>query len=259
MTIADGLALTANTKLEQRLLLGLSEDIPWSQYINYIIRWLPTQLFKNNEQGAFYLPEPENLYQDAAMTIPVTANGDPVGAMMDLSGNGNHAIQTVSASRPTYQTDGILHWLAFDGVDDGFSSIGNYDLKENTFALAYEQLSLGQVLLRPLNDDGDYRYVASTSGGVDYGRGVSLISLHVDSQQVNLSNNDFSSVLGKHVQFWVSDRTTAKSATWSLGTYISFQMKGKLYGLISVNTRNTTEAQRLDTESYLANKSGVTL
>ena len=79
---------------------------------------LPTELFSTGAQGAFYLPEPENLYQNAAMTIPVTASGDPVGAMMDLSGNGNHATQTVSASRPTYQTDGILHWLQFDGVDD---------------------------------------------------------------------------------------------------------------------------------------------
>ena len=84
-----------------------------------VLKWLPTQLFQNNEQGAWYDPSDiSTLFQNAAMTIPVTASGDPVGAMMDLSGNGNHAIQTVSASRPTYQTDGILHWLAFDGVDD---------------------------------------------------------------------------------------------------------------------------------------------
>ena len=80
---------------------------------------LPTELFSTGAQGAWYDPSNiSSMYQDAAMTIPVTASGDPVGAMMDLSGNGNHATQTVSASRPTYQTDGILHWLQFDGVDD---------------------------------------------------------------------------------------------------------------------------------------------
>lgn len=31
---------------------------------------------------------------------------------------GNHATQSVSAARPTYQTDGTLHWIKPDGVDD---------------------------------------------------------------------------------------------------------------------------------------------
>lgn len=31
---------------------------------------------------------------------------------------GNHATQATAAARPTYQTSGGLHWLAFDGVDD---------------------------------------------------------------------------------------------------------------------------------------------
>lgn len=33
---------------------------------------------------------------------------------------GNHLFQETAASRPTYQTDGTLHWLDFDGVDDFF-------------------------------------------------------------------------------------------------------------------------------------------
>ena len=83
---------------------------------------LITSLFSAGEQGAFYIPRVVNgtqaLFQDAAGTVAVTADGDPVGRMLDQSGNGNHAIQTVSGSRPIYRTDGTLHWLAFDGVDD---------------------------------------------------------------------------------------------------------------------------------------------
>ncbi|SFM71655.1 hypothetical protein [Marinobacter pelagius] len=45
----------------------------------------PLSLFANGEQGAFYLPEPQYLYQDSAETIPVTADGDPVGLMLDKS------------------------------------------------------------------------------------------------------------------------------------------------------------------------------
>ena len=50
--------------------------------------------------------------------MPVTADGDPVGRMLDQSGNGNHATQSVSGRRPVYRTDGVLHWLQGDGVDD---------------------------------------------------------------------------------------------------------------------------------------------
>jgi len=96
------------------------------------LRALITSLFGNGEQGAFYIPMPvvlgtQALFQDSAGTVPVTADGDPVGRMLDQSENGNHAIQTVSGSRPVYRTDGTLHWLEFDGIDD---SIANnfYDL-----------------------------------------------------------------------------------------------------------------------------------
>ena len=34
---------------------------------------------------------------------------------------GNHAIQETAAARPVYRTDGELHWLEFDGVDDTLS------------------------------------------------------------------------------------------------------------------------------------------
>ena len=96
--------------------IGLTESDPFRFYGESI--WTPRALFLQGEQGALYLPEPENLFQDAAGTTPVTADGDPVGLMLDKSGNGNHVSQSVAASRPIYRTDGTLHWLEFDGVDD---------------------------------------------------------------------------------------------------------------------------------------------
>ena len=88
---------------------------------------LITSLFSAGEQGAFYIPRPvvngvQSLFQDAAGTTAVTADGDPVGLMLDQSGNGNHATQSVSAKRLIYRTDGTLHWLENSGTGQFFET-----------------------------------------------------------------------------------------------------------------------------------------
>ena len=58
-------------------------------------------LFQNNEPGVWYDPSDfSTMFQDAAGTTPVTAVEQPVGLVLDKSGNGNHAYQTTSTSRP---------------------------------------------------------------------------------------------------------------------------------------------------------------
>lgn len=54
------------------------------------------------DNGAWFDPEDmSTMFQDAAGTTPVTAVEQPVGLMLDKSGNGNHATQSITASRPT--------------------------------------------------------------------------------------------------------------------------------------------------------------
>lgn len=45
------------------------------------------------------------LFQDSAGTIPVTAVNDPVGLILDKSGNGYHASQSTAINRPTLSQD----------------------------------------------------------------------------------------------------------------------------------------------------------
>jgi len=77
----------------------------------------PASLFAGGTEGAWYDPSDlSTLFQDSAGTTPVTASGQPVGKMLDKSGNGNHATQATAAARPTYQTGPARATL--DKVDD---------------------------------------------------------------------------------------------------------------------------------------------
>jgi hypothetical protein len=74
-------------------------------------------LFASSEQGAWYGPSDlSTLFQDSAGTTPVTTAGQPVGLMLDKSGNDNHATQATAAARPIYQT--APDRVTIDGVDD---------------------------------------------------------------------------------------------------------------------------------------------
>ena len=84
----------------------------------------PRSLFSAGEQGIWLDPSDfSTLFQDAAGTTPVTAQGQPVGLALDKSGRGNHATQTTAESRPTLQQDSNgLYYLSFDGTDDGMAT-----------------------------------------------------------------------------------------------------------------------------------------
>ncbi len=78
--------------------------------------WTPARLFYDtNANGAWFDPsDMTTLFQDAAMTIPVTASGQLVGAMRDKSGRNNHVYQTDNSKRPTFTIDANdLHSITF--------------------------------------------------------------------------------------------------------------------------------------------------
>ena len=102
------------------------------------MRWTPLQLFLAGEQGAWYDPSDlSTLFQDAAGTIPVAVDGDPDGLIVDSSGNGNGASQSVSSARPTYKTDGTLRWIQPEGVDDRLNVGQALDHEEFTVVTSY--------------------------------------------------------------------------------------------------------------------------
>ena len=64
----------------------------------------PSSLFFGGIPGAWYDPtDLSTMFQDSTGTTPVTAVEQPVGRILDKSGNANHATQATAASRPTYR------------------------------------------------------------------------------------------------------------------------------------------------------------
>lgn len=91
--------------------------------------WTPAALFAQGQQGVWYVSSPtyngvQVLWKDSAGTDPVTTDGDVVGRRDDLSGNGNHLTQSTMSAKFIYRTDGTLHWLESDNVDDRMAALG---------------------------------------------------------------------------------------------------------------------------------------
>lgn len=116
----------------------------------------PLSLFASSERGGWYDPSDlTSMFQDTAGTVPVAADGDPVGRINDKSGNANHLLQATAGFRPLYKTSGGLHWLLFDGTDDwmtgtaspviaGVDATGAAGYRMSTTATGYDRI-LGMI------------------------------------------------------------------------------------------------------------------
>jgi hypothetical protein len=174
---------------------------------------------------------------------------------------GNHATQTVSASRPTYKTDGTLHWLAFDGVDDsigvsqnvlttsdvywGINRVGNGKtllLSEAGFGSSYLAVAADNTSSSPDSSSGSPTYKAD---GVELLRTrQALYDAVTQTASLVIEANDV-----------VADSSWDKGVNF--GGYTAFEFTGNLYSLIISET--TIDSTRSSVRQYAAGKSGVTL
>ena len=67
----------------------------------------PIELFAGGVDGGWYdISDLSVLFQDSAGTTPVTTDGDPVGLIVDKSGNNHNAVQANNDRRPTFKISG---------------------------------------------------------------------------------------------------------------------------------------------------------
>lgn len=103
----------------------------------------PAALFAGGEQGGWYAPSDlSTLFQDDQGLTPVTSDGDPVGLMQDLSGNGADMKQADPARRPIWRTDGVAAWLEYDGANSMIKTDADYVVRTGwTLASGWELAS----------------------------------------------------------------------------------------------------------------------
>lgn len=233
----------------------------------------PSQLFSEGQQGAWYDPSDlATLFQDAAGTIPVTSDGDPVGYVRDLSGNGNHATQSVSASRPIYRTDGTLHWLEFDGVDDALVTSQSLALR-SYFGAARANGNNQSIFAYNV---ANTQYISGVSGGLiyclvggsasywtttpyTYGQdfiqsafvGTGINQAWFDGSAFNTpATASTTEIISTHT-IGVREYSSASAPSWYLG--------GRVYGIIFTDSEAVLSSDRANVEQYLSAKSGVQL
>ena len=251
----------------------------------------PASLFAGGTEGAWYDPSDlSTLFQDSAGTTPVAASGQPVGLMLDKSGNGNHAVQTTSSKRPIYTEGSGLAWLAFDGVDDAmvtgaidftgtdkvsvFSGVRKLD--DSSFGILYELSSNTNSSNGSLWASPGYSGRGSDSGAFwsASGKGTALQNATTSetfSAPQTVVQTHLVDISGDTITLRINGTQEAQTSddlgTGNFGSYplfigarnqSSLYFKGNLYGLI-IPGKAALADEIASTEAYMAAKSGVTL
>lgn len=187
-------------------------------------------LFKNAEKGLWLdFSDMSSLYQDSTGTVSVTAVSQPIGKVLDKSGNSNHAAQTASSRQPVFQTDGAF----FDGVDDFLKTIAAVNYGQTNYLEVFLKIKslyrstsfYGGVTI----ESGDPTYKANGAGG--------FISLAPEA----------------------NDLITAGSNTSSSNVAVLYPGSGRVYdGVYSIRINNSEVALLGKALSYSTQKTGAT-
>ena len=220
------------------------------------------------------------LFQDAAMTVPVAADGDVVGAMKDKSGNGYHLLQATTANKPLYKTSGGLYWLQFDSANDYLSAA-------NVPGTATWSMCAGALFNGIAGGSIDQIMALNT--------GIGLAAQHLQfrrsataTQVISINSastafTDTSSTISASTAYVLtglrtaaaadalvngaSNGTTTITGTARTGTYTLYMgvtvpgtdpHDGRVFQAVYLG-REFAGSEKADTEAYVATKSGVTL
>ena len=109
-------------------------------------------------------------------TSPTTPadNGDPIGTLLDLSGNGYHVAASADNQRSTREVSGGAAWASFDGVDDTLRRAATVPFSD------YDELLIALIVRVPtgqgssavmeagdaFSNAGGWRIFTTSTGGI---------------------------------------------------------------------------------------------
>jgi len=197
---------------------------------------------------------------------------------------GNHATQATAAARPTYQTDGTLHWLSFDGVDDFLvtPTITPATDKVQVFAGVRKLSDAAQgILLESSTNvvDGGISVIvpsASDTAGYRYtSRGTLTANAIVSSGYAAPITNvltGLGDISGDSATLRIDGTQVAQSTNdQGTGNYLAYPMyigrrggtslpfNGNIYGLVTRFGANLDATAIGRTETYVSGKTGVVI
>lgn len=223
--------------------------------------WHPGYLFRGGVLGAWYdFSDPAKLFQDEAASVPVAADGDPVAVALDLSGNGNHAVQSALSARPTWRTDGTLSWIEFDGVDDHmvippiaysspFSlSLGLQRYPGSSWGGFRSPLSIPPYVNTGASHPTDGGTITNTAGGTD----------RIDGQPSGYTRIGlYNALQSPRVASAVDNTSSSLNAEGTFFCYGQLRPSGRVFAYAEVEGVSLADIIRL--ERWIGEKTGVTL
>lgn len=249
--------------------------------------FFPASLFAAGEPGVWFDPSDiSTLFQDSAGTTPVTAAGQPVGIMLDKSGRGNNATQTIAGSRPIYQIDvSGRPYLLFDGIDDiivtptitpGLDKVQTFmgitKISDATGQMGFEfspsiSVNAGSFRLGAPVVSGNASYGFASRGSASI---VNAISTNTFPAPITNVVTGLSDIAGSFVEIRINSSFVLRNSnTQGTGNFLSYPLYigqraggllpilGRVYGLVVRFGQNMIAGQITDMESWMNAKTGA--
>lgn len=248
---------------------------------------LITALFANGEKGAWYDPSDlSTLFQNVAGTTPVTEVGQPIGKILDKSGNGRHLVAAADTTvRPTLAVDSNgLYYIAIDGVDDTMSCAG-FDMSASdaiTVASAINKTAdaafsvVAELSATSVTNNGSFTLFAPSGAAPTIGfssRGTTTVSATKNaagaaagSNHVVLCSADISTpIISTYVDDLAVQSSSSSQGTGNYGNYTLYMFKrggtlnpfsGRFYG-VTIRGSSSTDAEMANLKAYYKAKAGV--
>lgn len=196
----------------------------------------PASLFESGDFGAFYdFSNISTLFQDTSGTTPVTANGQSIFRVNDLSNNGNNL---TAVNAPIWDSSG---WAIFDGVNDYLTGNISKTITDFTIVVGSQETTRQNSILYSL-----------VSGLPNPGR----LSAHIPWSNGTYYFDTYNTTTGQgRIQgaATVSTGTSVVTSHSRSGSTVSIRTNGSTFGSGSVSNSISANVIQLGADLYYHN------